>query len=153
MRIDWRVEFNALPKFHVQNRVGVYVEMYDLINKYERRKAVVRASVDQCKLEICLAQFSKMYRNAHRISSKKKDLQNPDEEKCQLTDEQDGKDSNMMGLETYQTLIAQSDAHDLVPPDEMHIEEQHPGGPCVMIKCKAPNILGIQKYNKESEAR
>ena len=62
MSVDGKSEYNNVPKIHVENRQGEYIEKYDIIDKYSRRSTFNENtySFKEAVKYICLAQLHRL---------------------------------------------------------------------------------------------
>ena len=73
MKISDKSHSYNMKKVFIDGKDGEYVEKYDLISKYERRKSyntMNSSKQNHCLKNLCLAQFIKMYKTSSKLPKK-----------------------------------------------------------------------------------
>ena len=144
VRVDEKMDYNGKEKKIIENREGIYVEKYSIIDKYIQRDK------DCPELDnLSAAQFFKMYN-----SSWKKIEEDSDEdfEDCTENKEFSGDLYSQNDDENSKFhFVMQNDPHiKILLPQIIKLDHPHPGEPPFMRKRTKPAVLRFHKYKQDN---
>ena len=141
IKVDDDFDYGGREKKRIEGREGLFVEKYDLIDKYVRRDRKCVAAD-----EVSVVQYYKMFVAAYKDMRKKTDESETDDENEEC-DETDQMDEAIEG--NFHYVMTASRGKPVLLPPYIKIDNPFPGEPPLMRKRVKPAVVRFHKPKQD----
>ena len=137
IRVDEKPEYKDFPTIMIEGKEGEYIEKYDIVSKYERRRSMKT---------MCLSQFAKMYTPSWKVK--------PDTEaRSSDSEEETFKDQNISrGKNKFDFVMVGTSQYSQPLDKSIELANPNPGEAPFMRKRSSPAVLRFHKYREDTNA-